>query len=80
MGSMECIDQVPRAKLARLRGVLTDIDDTITAGGKLRPQAYRALWRLHEAGLLVVPVTGRPAGWCDVSDLRTPSGQGTTAA
>jgi len=48
-----------------IRGVLTDIDDTLTLHGKLPAVAYAALERLHEAGLLVVPVTGRPAGWCD---------------
>jgi HAD superfamily hydrolase (TIGR01484 family) len=48
-----------------LRGVFCDIDDTLTTGGRLTAQAYAAMERLHEAGLLVVPVTGRPAGWCD---------------
>ena len=48
-----------------IRGVLTDIDDTLTLHGKLPAVAYAALERLHAAGLLVVPVTGRPAGWCD---------------
>lgn len=46
--------------------VLTDIDDTLTEGGRLPAVAYRALERLHDAGLLVIPVTGRPAGWCDL--------------
>jgi len=45
--------------------VLADIDDTITTAGKLPSIAYAALERLKAAGLLVVPVTGRPAGWCD---------------
>jgi len=45
--------------------VLTDIDDTLTTEGQLLPIAYSALARLREAGLLVIPVTGRPAGWCD---------------
>ena len=45
--------------------MLADIDDTITTGGKLPSIAYAALERLRGAGLLVVPVTGRPAGWCD---------------
>jgi HAD superfamily hydrolase (TIGR01484 family) len=45
--------------------VLTDIDDTLTTGGQLLPVAYDALARLRAAGLLVIPVTGRPAGWCD---------------
>jgi len=46
-----------------LRGVLTDIDDTLTTDGRLEPDAYAALWALHRAGLHVVPVTGRSAGW-----------------
>ena len=49
-----------------VRFLLTDIDDTITAGGKLGASAYSALWRLYDAGVKVIPVTGRPAGWCDM--------------
>ena len=45
--------------------VLVDIDDTLTSAGKLTAQAYSALERLARAGRRVVPVTGRPAGWCD---------------
>ena len=45
---------------------MTDIDDTITTHGRLSAEAYSALERLHAAGLKVVPVTGRPAGWCDL--------------
>jgi HAD superfamily hydrolase (TIGR01484 family) len=54
-----------RATLRNLRGVLCDIDDTLTTDGRLTASAYRALERLHDSGLIVVPVTGRPAGWCD---------------
>lgn len=54
------------ATLARLRGVLCDIDGTITTAGRLGARAYDALERLQQAGLLVIPVTGRPAGWCDL--------------
>jgi len=46
--------------------VLTDIDDTITDEGRLHAEAYQALWRLHQAGIKVIPVTGRPAGWCEM--------------
>ena len=46
-----------------LRGVLTDIDDTLTTEGRVEPDAYQALCALREAGLRVVPVTGRSAGW-----------------
>ena len=49
----------------QVRGVLTDIDDTLTTGGHLLATAYDALEKLRASGLLVIPVTGRPAGWCD---------------
>ncbi|HSA90801.1 MAG TPA: HAD-IIB family hydrolase [Burkholderiales bacterium] len=48
-----------------VQAVLVDIDETLTTGGKLTAEAYSALERLKRAGLRVVPVTGRPAGWCD---------------
>jgi len=48
-----------------VRAVLVDIDETLTTAGKLTGDAYTALERLHAAGKIVVPVTGRPAGWCD---------------
>lgn len=48
-----------------VRSVLCDIDDTLTTGGRLTADAYAAMERLERAGLQVVPITGRPAGWCD---------------
>ncbi len=55
----------PPATLAAVRGVLTDIDETVSTDGRLTAAAYGAMESLKKAGLLVVPVTGRPAGWCD---------------
>ena len=52
--------------LAECSVVLTDIDDTLTTDGRLSAAAYAALERLSLAGLAVVPITGRPAGWCDM--------------
>lgn len=46
--------------------VLTDIDDTLTDEGKLKPNAYQALWDLKNAGFKIIPITGRPAGWCEM--------------
>ena len=46
--------------------VLTDIDDTLTDHGRLPARAYVALERLKLAGFIVAPITGRPAGWCDL--------------
>jgi hypothetical protein len=54
----------PEARRA-VRGVLADIDDTLTTHGKLTAEAYGAMERLRAAGKLVIPITGRPAGWCD---------------
>ncbi|HWA38324.1 MAG TPA: HAD-IIB family hydrolase [Burkholderiales bacterium] len=48
-----------------VRFVLLDIDDTLTTDGRLTADAYDALERLRAAGKRVIPVTGRPAGWCD---------------
>ena len=57
--------EIDLARLAQVQGVFADIDETISTRGKLTPDAYAALWQLHEAGVRVVPVTGRAAGWCD---------------
>jgi len=56
---------MPAAVVGGVRGVFCDIDDTLTSEGKLTAGAYAALERLHAAGKLVIPITGRPAGWCD---------------
>jgi len=56
---------IPAADLQNIRGVFCDIDDTLTSEGKLGARAYAALERLRSAGKLVIPITGRPAGWCD---------------
>jgi HAD superfamily hydrolase (TIGR01484 family) len=55
----------PPAAVARLRALLADIDGTMTTDGRLPAVAYCALEQLQSSGLIVVPVTGRPAGWCD---------------
>ncbi|MCB1378941.1 MAG: HAD-IIB family hydrolase [Alphaproteobacteria bacterium] len=60
------IAQCPSQTLAGFRAVLTDIDDTLTLHGRLPPEAFAALAALQQAGLAVVPITGRPAGWCDM--------------
>jgi HAD superfamily hydrolase (TIGR01484 family) len=59
------IGRIPASVCASLKIFFTDIDDTITSSGLLTADSFGALWQLHEAGIEVVPVTGRPAGWCD---------------
>jgi HAD superfamily hydrolase (TIGR01484 family) len=53
------------ALAAGVEVLFTDIDDTLTTGGRLTADAYAAMEALRDGGLRVVPVTGRPAGWCD---------------
>jgi hypothetical protein len=48
-----------------IRGVFSDIDDTLSTSGRITSEAYGAMERLRSAGLLMIPITGRPAGWCD---------------
>jgi HAD superfamily hydrolase (TIGR01484 family) len=60
------LSDCPRAVLAAVKGVLTDIDETVSTESRLTAEAYGALEALKQAGLLVIPVTGRPAGWCDL--------------
>lgn len=57
---------VTAAELSKVRGVCLDIDETLSTRGKLTSEAYASLWRLKQAGFFVVPITGRPAGWCDM--------------
>lgn len=63
---MRPLSEMPLAIRRAVTGVFTDIDDTLTTEGRLEADAYGALCALAEAGLSVVPITGRPAGWCDM--------------
>ena len=63
---MKPIRELSIGDASHIRYVLFDIDDTITTEGKLTAQAYQSLWDLSDAGFKVIPITGRPAGWCDL--------------
>jgi HAD superfamily hydrolase (TIGR01484 family) len=62
---MRPLKDMPRETAARIHTVFSDIDDTLTTHGQLTVDAYAALDTMKRAGLRVVLVTGRPAGWCD---------------
>lgn len=66
MRPMRPIADMPPETAAQILGVFVDIDDTLTTEGRLPAASYSALERLHDAGLFVAPITGRPAGWCDM--------------
>lgn len=63
---MKTIFELPAQTRASIQFLFTDIDDTITTEGKLHPDSYQALWSLAEKDIYVIPVTGRPAGWCEM--------------
>ena len=65
MHMMQPFNECPAERLTNLLGVLTDIDDTLTTNGRITADAYCALEQIHNAGLILIPITGRPAGWCD---------------
>ena len=62
---MQPLKDLSVTQAAKIRFVLSDIDDTITTEGRLTGRAYAALEQLTAAGIVVIPITGRPAGWCD---------------
>ena len=63
---MRPIADMPASVATSVRAVLTDVDDTLTTGGRLPAASLAALERLRDAGLAVAAITGRPAGWCDM--------------
>ncbi|MEC8980913.1 MAG: HAD-IIB family hydrolase, partial [SAR324 cluster bacterium] len=62
---MQPLIDFSKIDLRKIRFVLTDIDDTLTENGRLPAKSYQALESLQQSGLKVIPITGRPAGWCD---------------
>ncbi len=63
---MKNLNAIPKALLQNIEILFTDIDDTITTDGQLSATAFESIWKLHESGVKVIPVTGRPAGWCEM--------------
>lgn len=63
---MRPIADLDRETAQSLAGVLFDLDDTVLDAGRLSKEAYLALFKLSEAGLLLIAVTGRPSGWGEI--------------
>jgi HAD superfamily hydrolase (TIGR01484 family) len=62
---MKLLSSWPIEQRRNIIGVFTDIDDTLTTHGAITPDALQALTDLEAAGLLVIPITGRPVGWAE---------------
>lgn len=62
---MKPFRQFPDHIKKRIRYVLTDIDDTLTINGRLLSAVFAGMERLKNAKIRIIPITGRPAGWCD---------------
>jgi HAD superfamily hydrolase (TIGR01484 family) len=62
---MAPLDSFPAERRRRIEFVMCDIDDTLTTDGRLLAASFSGMERLQRAGLVVLPITGRPAGWCD---------------
>jgi HAD superfamily hydrolase (TIGR01484 family) len=69
---MRPLAEWPAAERARIRGVLTDIDDTLTTEGGVTGEVLQALAALSQAGFPVIPITGRPVGWSEPFALAWP--------
>ncbi|MBT3804797.1 MAG: HAD-IIB family hydrolase, partial [Desulfobacula sp.] len=62
---MKPINDFPLEHRSGITYLLTDIDDTITCEGRIPACAFQAMENLDKAGIKVIPITGRPSGWCD---------------
>ena len=60
---MQLLSSWPQTAREKIVGVFTDIDDTLTTEGAITADALQALHHLKAAGLMVIPITGRPVGW-----------------
>ena len=62
---MHPLNTWPLADKSRIKGIFTDIDDTLTTNGAITPDALAALGDLEARGLSVIAITGRPVGWSE---------------
>ncbi len=63
---MQPITTFSQQQSRKIKYILTDIDDTLTHSGRIPACAFEALENLYNGGIKIIPITGRPAGWCDL--------------
>ena len=59
------LSKFSKNNLSKIKFVLTDIDETLTENGRIPYTSLKAMEMLKNNNIFVIPVTGRPAGWCD---------------
>ena len=69
---MRALEHWPTDERKPVRGLFTDIDDTLTTEGAITQDALDALGSLRAAGLHVIPITGRPVGWSEPFAVQWP--------
>ncbi len=62
---MKPFEQISENSKKNIRYVLADIDDTLTVSGRLPAAVFTAMEHRQQENPRVIPITGRPAGWCD---------------
>lgn len=62
---MKPLGEFPLESRRAIRGIVSDVDGTLTTDGRITARALDALERARAAGLKVILVTGAAAGTCD---------------
>lgn len=62
---MNNLINLPKNLTNKIKVLFTDVDDTLTFNGEIPLQTIQSLHKLKQANIVVVPVTGASAGWCD---------------
>lgn len=63
---IELLRNAAKRDFAGASVLLCDLDDTLTFQGRMLAASFTALEQLDAAGMRIIVVTGRPAGWCDM--------------
>jgi HAD superfamily hydrolase (TIGR01484 family) len=64
---------LPLAELTGpVRALFSDLDGTLSTKGRVEGSTYAALEKLGEAGIPIILVTGRPAGWAQAMAALVP--------
>lgn len=66
MPRLQPLSDLPRERLRAIDYLLFDVDETFTTHGLMHAETYAMLFALRDAGIVAVPVTGRPSGWGNV--------------